>query len=52
MARQSKVERNPRQRDRQRRLRAQHKSERRPSRDDLARVLLHWSIGHLDCWQA
>lgn len=49
MARQSDNERNRKQRDRQRRRRAQHRAERRPDRDDVARVLLHWSIvGQLD----
>jgi hypothetical protein len=48
MARQSQRERNAKQRERQQQLRDQHKAERRPDRDDVARLLLAWSIsGHL-----
>ncbi|CAN7218567.1 hypothetical protein LJR255_000730 [Pararhizobium sp. LjRoot255] len=36
------------QRDRQKQLRERHRTERRPNRDDVARVLLVWAIsGHL-----
>lgn len=35
---------NEEQRERQRKLRAAAKLERKPSRDDVARVLLHWTI--------
>jgi len=41
---QSKKERNTAQRERQQALRDQAKRERKPSRDDIARALLHWSI--------
>lgn len=44
MARQSNAERNRKQRDRQRALRAKQMIERRPGRDDVARVMLHWFI--------
>ncbi|MBO9127729.1 MULTISPECIES: hypothetical protein [unclassified Rhizobium] len=44
MAKQSQAERNRKQRDRQREVRERHKAERRPSRDDIARILLHWYI--------
>lgn len=44
MAKQTQTERNRKQRDRQRSLRAQQKAERRPDRDDVARVMLHWFI--------
>lgn len=44
MAKQSQAERNRKQRDRQREVRARQKAERRPSRDDIARVMLHWFI--------
>lgn len=44
MARQTQAERNKKQRDYQRELRARQKAERRPSRDDVARMLLHWFI--------
>ena len=44
MARQSQAERNRKQRDRQRELRTRLKAERRPDRDDIARVMLHWFI--------
>jgi hypothetical protein len=37
-------QRNEEQRERQRELRAAAKLERKPSRDDIARVLLHWTI--------
>jgi len=51
---QSKKERNTDQRERQQALRDQAKRERKPSRDDIARALLHWSItgsaakGHME----
>ncbi|MCQ1837741.1 hypothetical protein [Neorhizobium galegae] len=44
MARQPQRERNAKQRERQQRLRDRHKAERRPDRDDVARLLLAWSI--------
>lgn len=44
MARQSNRERNAKQRERQKRIRDQYKEERRPDRDDFARLLLAWSI--------
>lgn len=37
-------ERHRKQRERQRLLRERDKAERRPGRDDVARVLLHWFI--------
>lgn len=37
-------EKNSAQRERQQQLREQAKRERKPSRDDIARVLLHWTI--------
>jgi hypothetical protein len=40
MARQTQRERNAKQRERQRLLRDRHKIERRPARDDFARILL------------
>jgi len=40
----SRKERNAAQRQRQQALRDQAKRERKPSRDDIARALLHWSI--------
>lgn len=36
--------RNREQMERQRKLRAKHKAEKRPGRDDFARVALHWMI--------
>jgi hypothetical protein len=42
--RKPKERRNKEQRDRQRKLREAAKLERKPSRDDIARVLLHWAI--------
>ncbi|CDZ67043.1 Hypothetical protein NGAL_HAMBI2605_53220 [Neorhizobium galegae bv. orientalis] len=44
MARQSDEERNAKQRERQQRLRDQHRAERRPDRDDVARAMLFWAI--------
>ncbi|MGO4565897.1 hypothetical protein AB4Z52_12680 [Rhizobium sp. 2YAF20] len=44
MARQSDSERNRKQRERQRQLRDQQRAERRPGRDDVARITLHWMI--------
>lgn len=41
---QSRKERLARQRDRQRALRAASRSRRKPSRDDIARTLLHFAI--------
>ncbi|MBN8245697.1 hypothetical protein JF546_22015 [Nitratireductor aquimarinus] len=41
---QSRKERLENQRDRQRALRAASKSRRKPSRDDIARTLLHFAI--------
>ena len=41
---QSKKERNAAQRQRQQALRNQAKRERKPSRDDIARAFLYWSI--------
>lgn len=37
-------EKNAAQRKRQKQLREQAKQDRKPSRDDIARVLLHWTI--------
>lgn len=42
--RKSQAQKNADQRKRQRTLRARAKAEQRPSRDDIARVLLHWTI--------
>lgn len=42
--RQSKKTRNENQRARQQQLRVRAKATRRPSRDDIARILLHWFI--------
>lgn len=36
--------RNREQMERQRKLRAKHKAQKRPGRDDFARVALHWMI--------
>ncbi|HEV7434749.1 MAG TPA: hypothetical protein VGO22_07755 [Pseudorhizobium sp.] len=47
MARQTQRERNAKQRERQRLLRDRHKIERRPARDDFARVLLFRVISGL-----
>ncbi|MDW9854065.1 hypothetical protein GOB46_15930 [Sinorhizobium meliloti] len=47
MARQSQRERNAKQRERQRLLRDRHKVERRPARDDFARILLFRVISGL-----
>ncbi|WP_259664812.1 hypothetical protein [Rhizobium bangladeshense] len=47
MARQSQRERNAKQRERQRLLRDRHKIERRPARDDFARILLFRVISGL-----
>lgn len=44
MAREPLAERNRKQRDRQRDLRAKQKAAKRPDRDDVARVMLHWFI--------
>ena len=41
---QTRRERLDRQRERQRKVRAARKAERKPSRDDIARALLHWAI--------
>ena len=41
---QTRRERLDRQRERQAKLRTARKSARKPSRDDIARLLLHWSI--------
>lgn len=47
MARQTQRERNAKQRERQRLLRDRHKVERRPARDDFARILLFRVISGL-----
>ncbi|NHT74204.1 MULTISPECIES: hypothetical protein [Rhizobiaceae] len=44
MTRKSEAVRNREQKERQRTLRAKQKAEKRPGRDDVARVLLHWFI--------
>jgi hypothetical protein len=44
MVRKSITQRNAAQRERQQRLRKIAKLERKPSRDDIARVLLHWLL--------
>ena len=44
MARKSDAVRNREQKERQRALRAKQKAEKRPDRDDIARVLMHWFI--------
>ena len=41
---QRRRERLDRQRERQRKVRAVRKAEQKPSRDDIARTLLHWAI--------
>lgn len=41
---QSRRQRLDRQRERQRALRAEASASRKPSRDDIARTLLHWAI--------
>ncbi len=41
---QSRRQRLDRQRERQRTLRAETRANRKPSRDDIARTLLHWAI--------
>jgi len=41
---QSRRQRLDRQRERQRTLRAEASARRKPSRDDIARTLLHWAI--------
>ena len=41
---QSRRQRLDRQRERQRVLRTETKAERKPTRDDIARTLLHWAI--------
>lgn len=41
---QSRRQRLDRQRERQRTLRAEASAKRKPSRDDIARTLLHWAI--------
>lgn len=42
--RKSITQRNAAQRERQQQLRELAKMERKPSRDDIARILLHWTI--------
>ncbi len=44
MARKTYEARNREQMERQRKLRAKHKAEKRPGRDDFARVALYWMI--------
>ncbi|TBE99666.1 hypothetical protein [Rhizobium ruizarguesonis] len=44
MARQSKAERNRKQKARQQEIRDGHKEAKRPSRDDIARMALYWMI--------
>lgn len=41
---QSRREKLDKQRERQRVVRATRRAERKPSRDDIARILLHWAI--------
>lgn len=41
---QTRREKLDKQRQRQQKVRALRKSERKPSRDDIARTLLHWAI--------
>ncbi|MHA6646407.1 hypothetical protein, partial [Mesorhizobium sp. A623] len=41
---QTQREKLDKQRQRQQKVRAVRRSERRPSRDDIARTLLHWAI--------
>lgn len=41
---QTRRERLEKQRQRQQKVRTARKSERKPSRDDIARTLLHWAI--------
>ena len=41
---QSRRQRLDRQRERQRALRAEASAQRKPSRDDIARTLLHWAV--------
>lgn len=41
---QSRREKLDKQRERQRVVRARRRAERKPSRDDIARTLLHWAI--------
>lgn len=47
MARKSEALRNREQKERQRALRAKQKAEKRPGRDDVARVALYWMISRM-----
>ena len=47
MVRKSDAVRNREQKERQRALRAKLKAEKRPGRDDVARVALHWMISRM-----